>query len=193
VIFGVIYKITNNLNEKVYIGQTIKLAQTRWESHLHAFRYGRKSKLYDAMRELGESNFRIEILTSADSRDELDRLEKQFIKMYDSQKNGYNGTSGGQQAPSWTVAERAVKLYGRELSAAEISAATGIDQETLLKAAEEHSIENIVDENFYYSPYDDDPTNYSDDYGENSNGDSLSEIDEWYERLADNPFEEYPK
>ena len=57
-----IYKITNMVNGKVYIGQA-KDIEKRWKEHKREFRYKRKEKivLYKAMKKYGFENFDFEI------------------------------------------------------------------------------------------------------------------------------------
>ena len=50
-----IYKITNQINNKVYVGQTIQKNPTmRWYAHLADARNGKKSYLYDSIRKYGK-------------------------------------------------------------------------------------------------------------------------------------------
>ena len=53
----IIYKVSNSINEKSYIGKTVKSLQLRKLSHLKNLRLGHHSKLYDAMRKYGVDVF----------------------------------------------------------------------------------------------------------------------------------------
>ena len=90
-----IYKITNKINGKVYIGQSVNI-EHRWKVHLSRYRTGRNShtRLYKAMKKHGIENFIFEIICQC-SENELDELEIFYIKKYDSYLHGYNGTLGG--------------------------------------------------------------------------------------------------
>ena len=94
-----IYKITNKLNNKIYIGQSNN-PQKRWSSHLSHARnneYIGKSALYDAIRAYGENNFIFEIIGWFEDYNEK---EKYYIKLYNSKiPNGYNITDGGEEPP----------------------------------------------------------------------------------------------
>lgn len=99
-----IYKITNILNNKIYIGQTVRTLNVRWSSHVHScFKSNRKNdrnfKLYIAMREFGKENFIIESIEELDTRDIkiLDEREKYWIKYYNATNPevGYNVDEGG--------------------------------------------------------------------------------------------------
>jgi len=94
---GVIYLIRNIINNKVYIGQTIqKNPYTRINRHF--IKSCKKSPLRNSIMHHGRDNFEITILISAFSQDDLNFLEKTFIKEYDCQvPNGYNIKDGGGQ------------------------------------------------------------------------------------------------
>lgn len=90
----VIYKIRNNLNNKIYIGQTIQDIQRRWHQHCHESKY-RDSKLYRAINKYGKDNFSISIICRASNMQELNARETSCIKLFNSINKGYNCTSGG--------------------------------------------------------------------------------------------------
>lgn len=93
---GYIYKITNKINNKVYIGKTEEDPAIRWQQHIYNMSLGIKYHLYNAMRKYGLENFTFEILESNLSGDLLSNKEIEYIKIYDSLKNGYNMTIGGE-------------------------------------------------------------------------------------------------
>jgi group I intron endonuclease len=91
-----IYKITNIVNNKVYIGQTVKSLDYRKKQHIIRANAGERShKLYLAMRKHGIESFVFEELCSALKEDNLNSLEQEFILEYNSYKSGYNSTEGG--------------------------------------------------------------------------------------------------
>lgn len=92
---GYIYKITNRVNNKVYIGQTKYTVEHRWKQHLRALREKRQYALYKAMSKYGIENFSIDQLEEVDI-DKLDEREIFWIAKYDSFKSGYNMANGGQ-------------------------------------------------------------------------------------------------
>jgi group I intron endonuclease len=96
--FGYIYKITNTVNSKVYIGQTTRSIEARFKEHLrNCNTVSKKSMhLYAAMNTYGKENFSIELLGEAASQDELNEKEIYWINYYDSLNNGYNMKQGGQ-------------------------------------------------------------------------------------------------
>lgn len=90
---GYIYKITNIINGKVYIGQTIQTIEARWEQHKRSSTY-KKYALYYAMRKYGLDNFKIEMIEQCDNK-ELNDKEIEWIAFYNSYREGYNMTLGG--------------------------------------------------------------------------------------------------
>lgn len=99
---GVIYKITNNINEKVYIGLTTTDIKKRWNHHKTVARNivknGRNHPLYNSMFKYGIENFKIEEIDSSDDFKTLGELERKYINEYNSsnRKFGYNITMGGE-------------------------------------------------------------------------------------------------
>ena len=92
---GRIYKITNNINGKLYIGQTIYPLSYRYTNHLSDARNGRGYAMASAIRKYGQNNFKIELVEECDE-DQLNDLEVKYIKQYNSvTPNGYNLTHGG--------------------------------------------------------------------------------------------------
>jgi group I intron endonuclease len=81
-----IYKITNTLNNKIYIGQTVqKNPKMRWYSHLADARRGKKSYLYDSIRKYSKECFIWEIIDSANTLQELNNKEEQWLNYYRNQ------------------------------------------------------------------------------------------------------------
>ena len=91
-----IYKFTNKITGLSYIGQSIQLSN-RYEKHLiEAKSDRRQSKWYKALREFGIENFDYNIIEECQPA-ELNMREIYWIAYYDSYKNGYNSTPGGQE------------------------------------------------------------------------------------------------
>lgn len=94
-----IYKITNKVNGKVYIGQTINFRK-RSKEHFSTLRKNihRNSYLQHSYNKYGEAAFQINIIKVC-SHEELDELEIHYIKKYNSlNKNvGYNMLTGGNE------------------------------------------------------------------------------------------------
>ena len=101
---GVIYKATNNINGKVYIGQTNNFSRRKREHIAEALRNLPKdySLFHKAIRKYGPDNFSWEIIEEIPN-DILDEREKYWIAYYDSYianklGKGYNLTPGGDNA-----------------------------------------------------------------------------------------------
>lgn len=90
-----IYKITNLNTKEVYIGQSVDCSD-RIKQHIKAglgIDNKGTNKLYKAMQRDGVWNFAFELLEKC-SREELDKKEKEYIAIYESDKFGYNSTKG---------------------------------------------------------------------------------------------------
>lgn len=85
------------MNGKVYIGQTVMDIEERFKLHLKPSTIKKRSnyKIYNAMSKYGVEKFYIELLEDNIPLENLDRKEIEYIALYDSYKNGYNSTSGG--------------------------------------------------------------------------------------------------
>lgn len=98
-LFGIIYKITNKINGKIYIGQTTLSVEARWRSHKTAAKneYKRGSThIQRAIKKYGADSFLVETICSCFDKNTLDRMEQHFIRTLNTvTPNGYNLTSGG--------------------------------------------------------------------------------------------------
>lgn len=94
-----IYKITNLINLKVYIGLTTQTVEVRWLQHVSGSKNA-KGGIDAAIKKYGPQNFIIEQIDTASSIDELNKKEIYYIAYYhswvhDPESNGYNITLGG--------------------------------------------------------------------------------------------------
>lgn len=91
-----IYKITNNLNGKCYVGQSIDI-HYRWYTHKNpkTWAANKGKALYCAFIKYGIENFTFEIIEEC-SRSKLDIREKYWVQHFNSYGKGYNMTKGGQ-------------------------------------------------------------------------------------------------
>ena len=108
---GIIYIITNSVNNKPYIGQTSTPLSDRWKSHKCVGRKyekakddprlkdklnGAHSKLYSAMAKYGVDKFSItQLIEKECTQDELNDIEDEYILKHDAIVNGYNIKRGG--------------------------------------------------------------------------------------------------
>ncbi len=113
----IIYKITNKVNGKVYIGQTIQGLSRRKGEHIYRFNIReRDHKLYLAMNKHGIDNFTFESLCCVLKEEYLDDLEKHFVKEYNSFKRGYNMTCGGDSVSKETREKLRNVMLGRKIT-----------------------------------------------------------------------------
>ena len=92
---GYIYKITNNINGKCYIGKTERTINVRWSEHIRLSRLKLDLPLYRAFLKYGVENFSIEEIEQCDST-VIDEREIYWIDYFNSYKKGYNCTAGGE-------------------------------------------------------------------------------------------------
>lgn len=95
---GTIYLITNKINGKQYVGQTIQSPEIRFLYHLN---YANKESnlsnmpLAKAINKYGRENFELSILEKCEENI-IDEREKYYIELYDTFNKGYNATKGGK-------------------------------------------------------------------------------------------------
>lgn len=105
---GIIYKITNKQNNFSYIGKTSRNFKTRLSEHLRdAYEEMAKEtcnpeSFHKALIDFGKDNFTYEILENNIPNSELDKKEQYYINKYDTYKNGYNQTNGGDGGRVWS-------------------------------------------------------------------------------------------
>lgn len=140
---GYIYKIINNINNKIYIGQTSRSIESRWKEHIiDSQNPDKQTYLYKAFNKYGIENFSIEEIIEA-PQSELDELEIYYIKQYDSYNNGYNMTLGGSSHRIYN-ADEIYKLWDEGKPRSEIMQITGISPHQfweLIKAKSNYSKE----------------------------------------------------
>lgn len=93
----IIYKITNKINGKIYVGQTTRKLYKRWNEHVKKKETNQSySILKSAIQKYGKENFTKEIIDIASDINELNLKEIKWIKDLNTlAPNGYNLTEGG--------------------------------------------------------------------------------------------------
>ena len=91
-----IYKYTNKINNKSYIGLSNDIQRRKWE-HQYKANINDRTYFHQALHKYGISNFDFEILETFENEDRelLGKREQYWINYYDSYNNGYNETIGG--------------------------------------------------------------------------------------------------
>ena len=133
-----IYKITNHINNKLYIGTTKYKVQQRWNEHVSRYRnllqHGNlKYPLYLAFAKYGIENFTIEAIEECDECEMFDR-EKYYIELYNTYgTNGYNATIGGEGTLRLTSEDKQaiIDTYTQCKTIAETQRRTGRNAETI--------------------------------------------------------------
>lgn len=130
---GYIYKIQNLINNRVYIGQTVKSYEKRFQQHKNNYDkpYFSQLTLYKAFKKYGLENFSFEPIEEIEN-EKLDEREKYWIDYYDSYKNGYNMTLGGRlvELYKWDLNE-IINLYNETKSARKVAEIIGCDHSTI--------------------------------------------------------------
>lgn len=131
---GYIYKITNLVNDKIYIGKTMDTLPNRFSKHKYdAINYPDKfSPLHNAMRKYGVENFKIEPVEECEDEILSDR-EVYWIKYYNSYEDreiGYNATPGGEGNPKYDK-EIFLSLWDRGYSQTKIAEIIGCERHTV--------------------------------------------------------------
>lgn len=126
-----IYKITNTINNKIYIGKSVNIKE-RWQQHLfdafcseekwQANKRKEQTPIHKALRKYGKDAFTWEIIEEC-SKDELNQKEIFWINYYNSFHNGYNMTKGGdgysngggENAPNAKITQQQSMLIKQKL------------------------------------------------------------------------------
>lgn len=135
--FGIIYIIKNNFNDKVYIGQTIQSLKLRWQEHCRkgSSKNEQNMRIKKAIHKYGKENFTIKELEICDVKD-LDIREIYYINFYNSYKNGYNSTLGGKSGTkplklSNIEQQNCIELYKLGFSLRSIAKEFNVDKATI--------------------------------------------------------------
>lgn len=93
----IIYKITNKINGKIYIGLTTQKLLTRFNHHIYESKNGSNSYFHRALLKYSRDNFIVEELDRSDNIDDLKSKEVFYINKFNSYKRdiGYNINKGG--------------------------------------------------------------------------------------------------
>jgi len=140
---AIVYKITNTINNKPYIGWTSKTLSERFGQHLkNAKKHAGNQKFYNAIKKHGDDVWKAEILIENISNHEAKQKEMEYIKKYNSYMNGYNSTLGGDGNNGLIMSEesnlkRSVALKGIPKNYDRMHGKTHSD-ETKTKISEAH-------------------------------------------------------
>lgn len=143
---GRIYKIVNDLNDRIYVGQTIRPLKIRFQRHCNLNEDG-YMVIKKAMKKYGKEHFKIELIEELPdcTKDQLNEREIYWIAFYDSYNNGYNSTKGGQgrgKEPKLSEEEenKLVELYEEGVGSPTIAKMFNVDKTTVLNYAKKHNL-----------------------------------------------------
>lgn len=128
-----IYKISNKINSKVYVGKTTLTLEKRFKEHKRDSKKEslEKRPLYNAMRKYGVDSFSIELLEEVPD-DFLNERESFWIEYYNSYANGYNATLGGD-GTSYIDRKEVINTYLNVNSIKKTASILGIGEKTVIK------------------------------------------------------------
>lgn len=99
-----VYKITNSINNKIYIGQTTETLKKRFKRHTgYQLNMDYASKLHRAMKKYGIDKFSIELIEECDSQEELTEKEYYWINKLNTINEGYNINNSGNKCGGDTL------------------------------------------------------------------------------------------
>ena len=143
--FGYIYKITNKINGKAYVGKTTDTVQVRWEEHLRDSRRSRWANrpLYSAIRKYGVDKFAVEVLEKVDLEN-LSERETYWIEYFHTYSDGYNATTGGDGKVLYDY-DLIAKLLRDGRRYQEVSDIVGCCYDTVRFVAKKYNIDYIAE------------------------------------------------
>lgn len=143
-----VYKITNNVNGKIYIGFTSRSIKTRLQEHINcALKYNKSSNLYRAIRKYGDQHFSIESVFESSDRDlTLHQMEPYYVNEYDSIQNGYNMTKGGGSFPSYIRTAEHRRASAERIKVAHLKNKNKVH---VNNGSEQHFIDRSEADNYY--------------------------------------------
>lgn len=103
-----IYKITNNIRGKSYIGQSRSLVRNRWHKHINGDTSCKNSAIHNAIAKYGVENFTFLVIDICETIEQLDYKEKMYILQLNTlAPDGYNITTGGGHGFTYSDEHRA--------------------------------------------------------------------------------------
>lgn len=138
---GCIYKITNIINNKIYIGQTIRSLNRRFTRHKSDAKRDTSCSnyFYRALRKHGSENFTIELIVEGDFNTILlNELEIHYIRLFNSNnyKIGYNSNEGGKGSRGYKMTDERKKQVSERFKGNKYSLGRKVSSETRKKLSE---------------------------------------------------------
>lgn len=135
-----IYKIYNDINNKIYVGKTLSSIEKRFQVHIQDSKkeYCKNRPLYKAFNKYGIEHFHIELLEEC-SEKEVNQKEKNWIEKLGSFKYGYNATKGGD-GKHYADYDLIFSLWKEGKNNFQIQQILGYDSHTIKVALENNNI-----------------------------------------------------
>lgn len=126
-----IYKISNDFNNKVYIGKTSRELNIRFHEH-EINSSGCNSYIHNSIKEHGIEHYKITLIEDNIFDEKINERERYWISYYNSYKNGYNLTPGGDgRSLSDDLIQRIEELYIQGKTCTEISLELNLPHSTV--------------------------------------------------------------
>lgn len=141
---GYIYKITNKINNKCYIGQTSRPVEDRWKEHKTIYKnpkkYGYNYPLYQAFRKYGLKNFIFEVIEECEI-EKISEREIFWISYYNSFKKGYNQSLGGDGVNRLDLDEfKVLETYKKEKTILKVADIFNCSSKAIREILRKHNI-----------------------------------------------------
>lgn len=157
---GSIYIISNSINNKVYIGQTIQSLKARWYEHCRRPYKKNEAEMLikKAIIKYGKENFTIKEIEKCAIQD-LDDREIYYISLYNSYIDGYNMTKGGKSGAKplkldKSIQNNCIELYQLGFSLRAIAQEYNVDKATIKHVLEVNNISIRNTRTYKLSKYD---------------------------------------
>lgn len=132
------------MNKHVYIGQTILPIENRFREHVkESQKYRAKNRpLYNAMRKYGVKHFNIDLVEECDYSI-LSEREQYWIDYYNSYKDGYNATRGGDGSALYDY-DSIIEKYKNGMTVKEISECLSCDRDVVQRALKRANVNPYI-------------------------------------------------
>ena len=120
----IVYLVTNLVNGKQYVGETVRTLVQRWYQHT-LVKSGKRTVLRSAISKYGVENFKVETLGTYLSKKEMDDAERFYIKNLNTMvPNGYNRTEGGDGCSGLNISKETREKMSKAKKGKRLSPAT---------------------------------------------------------------------